>query len=90
MSAFLIVYGTPKDPAALSEYSAAAAPTLTAHGAELVVKGAPKAFAGQAPALVVIFRFPDREAIERWYGSPEYQRIIPLRDRGLESTILAC
>lgn len=90
MSAYLIVYGTPKDTAALSEYSAAAAPTLAAHGAEVVVKGAPKALAGQAPALVVIFRFPDRETVERWYASPEYQRLIPLRDRGLESTFLLC
>ena len=90
MSAFLIVYGTTKDPAALSEYSAAAGPTLAAHGAELVVKGAPLALAGQAPGLTVVYRFADREAAKRWYESPEYQRLIPLREKALESTFLVC
>ena len=35
---------------------------------------------GQWPhARFVVIEFPSREAAERWYGSPEYQKIIGLR-----------
>ena len=90
MSAYLIVYGTPLNQAALAEYSAGAGPTLAAHGAELVVKGVPIALAGQAPALTVIYRFRDRATLEGWYESPEYQRLIPLREQALNATFLMC
>lgn len=34
---------------------------------------------------MVIIEFPDRESAKRWYESPEYQAIIPLRDSGMDS-----
>ena len=34
---------------------------------------------GAWPGFVVLLEFPDRATAERWYNSPEYQAILPLR-----------
>ena len=34
---------------------------------------------GPEPKRVVILEFPDKASIKRWYDSPEYQKILPLR-----------
>jgi uncharacterized protein (DUF1330 family) len=34
---------------------------------------------GPEPKTVVILEFPDAAAFDRWYHSPEYQRILPYR-----------
>jgi uncharacterized protein (DUF1330 family) len=33
---------------------------------------------GEAPSRHVIVEFPSRTAAERWFESPEYQRILPI------------
>jgi uncharacterized protein (DUF1330 family) len=34
---------------------------------------------GPEPSRVVILEFPDAAAVKRWYGSPEYQKILSIR-----------
>ena len=34
---------------------------------------------GGWPGAVVLMEFPDMETAKRWYNSPEYQQILPLR-----------
>jgi uncharacterized protein (DUF1330 family) len=53
----------------------------TAHpyGAKWLANGEVTVVEGAWPGLVVLMEFPNREAAERWYNSPEYQKILPLR-----------
>jgi uncharacterized protein (DUF1330 family) len=53
------------------------------HGADVEVKE------GEWPGTVVILEFPDLTAARRWYDSPAYQEILPLRLDSIEGeTIL--
>ncbi|MCA0995719.1 DUF1330 domain-containing protein [Alloyangia pacifica] len=48
-------------------------------GGRFIVKGGPQNFVeGDGPGRHVIIEFPSRIAAERWYNSPEYQRILPI------------
>jgi uncharacterized protein (DUF1330 family) len=31
------------------------------------------------PERIIILEFADMEAVKRWYNSPEYQKILPMR-----------
>jgi uncharacterized protein (DUF1330 family) len=57
-------------PATIAQYGGR---FLTRGGATQLVEGAPE------PKRVVILEFPDTAAVKRWYDSPEYQKILPLR-----------
>ena len=46
---------------------------LTRGGAAELIEGGP------VPKRVVILEFADVAAVKRWYDSPEYQKILPLR-----------
>lgn len=67
------------------EYQAGTPPTIEAHGGRYIVRGgtANTVEGDWNPKRVVVVEFPDRETAERWYNSPEYQAILPLR---LENT----
>src|SRR5262249_34217582 len=67
--------------AGLESYVAAVSDTLAKHGGRYLARaGATKLIEG-GPALkvIVILEFPDAASIERWYNSPEYQKILPHR-----------
>ncbi|MEM0943040.1 MAG: DUF1330 domain-containing protein [Pseudomonadota bacterium] len=68
------------DRAAYDRYRAQVVATVEAHGGEFLVRGgAQEVIEGEAHPRSVILRFPSVEAAENWYNSPEYQKIIPLR-----------
>lgn len=52
------------------------------HGPEVTVRE------GEWPGTVVIIEFADRDAAARWYESPAYQAILPLRTDNIEATTL--
>jgi uncharacterized protein (DUF1330 family) len=81
MKAFVIAAETVKDEAMFSEYRKVVLPTIEAFGGKFIVRGGSlKVVEGEWPhPRLVILEFPSREAAERWYKSPEYQRIIGLR-----------
>ncbi len=51
------------------------------HGAEARLRE------GDDPGAVVVIAFPDDDHAERWYASPAYQAILPLRADHSRSTV---
>ncbi|MBV8406623.1 MAG: DUF1330 domain-containing protein, partial [Alphaproteobacteria bacterium] len=46
---------------------------LAQAGATQLIEGGPE------PKVIVILEFPDAASLDRWYNSPEYQKILPHR-----------
>ena len=54
--------------------------TIRDHGGEYVLVDMNSvAVEGHSEHLSVVLKFPDMEALQGWYDSPEYQEIHPLR-----------
>jgi uncharacterized protein (DUF1330 family) len=54
--------------------------TLAPFGGVYLAQGAPAAIPeGGWEGSVVLMQFPDRAAVDGWYASEDYQRILPLR-----------
>jgi uncharacterized protein (DUF1330 family) len=54
--------------------------TLTPFGGLYLAQGAPAVIKeGGWEGSVVLMQFPDRAAVDGWYASEDYQRILPLR-----------
>ncbi len=90
MAAYLIAFAKVKDPKKREEYSAAAGPTLLAAGATVVSRGkVVGTLVGQLDAeTCFIAKFPSVEAARRWYDSPEYQALLPVREQGMTPTFV--
>ena len=89
MKAFIIATVTIKEENKLKEYSRAAVETMHAYGGKAVGKGKfSGTLTGSADHQVAgVFEFPSEDAIDNWYGSTEYQNLIPLRDEASALTI---
>jgi uncharacterized protein (DUF1330 family) len=78
---FIVEYQEINDPQTLADYRQQVTATLEQYGGTFLVRGgATQAIEGEwsTPRLVVL-AFDDVESFERWYHSPEYSRILPLR-----------
>jgi uncharacterized protein (DUF1330 family) len=55
--------------------------TIVKHGGRFLVRGGAAKLieVSPEPKIVVIVEFPDAGAFDRWYNSPEYQKILPHR-----------
>jgi uncharacterized protein (DUF1330 family) len=66
----------------MAPYMAAVTDTITSHGGKYLVRAGRTEIAegeiGQYPVKVVL-EFPSMEAAKQWYGSTEYQAILPHR-----------
>ncbi len=62
--------------------------TLAPYGGKWLANGEPTVMEGVWPGLVVVIEFPDRAAAEKWYKSPEYQKILPLRTNNTISDLV--
>ena len=70
------------DPQMLAEYVRRIVPTLKKYGVKPLVAGRAEyeTIEGNWQSKgVTILEFEDRDHFERWYNSPEYQEILPLR-----------
>lgn len=86
MPAYISVNFTPLDQAKLQQYVAAVPATLAKYGGEFLVKGKFEKLSGDTDyEMQVILAFPSKEQAAGWYGSPDYQALIPLRDAGMRS-----
>ena len=84
MSATMIIQVKVKDPAGFRDYLDKSKAIASRHGAELLFVGTPEkslAAEGHPHDLAVVVRFPDPGAVEAWYGSPDYQAIVGLREQ---------
>ena len=90
-SAYVIGHITVKDPEKWNEYRSKVPATLEAWGAELIFRGSlSSVLSGRHDhSDTVIIRFPDSEAVNRWYSSPAYQALIPLRKIAAEIDLLS-
>lgn len=79
-----------KDPDALMEYARQAIPIILENRGELIFHGRKAAVVcGTSDAeLVTILRFPDLTSAQAWYYSPDYQALLPTRNRGADEVIV--
>jgi uncharacterized protein (DUF1330 family) len=87
MAAYLIYSRTEiTDEDASKEYGRLVIPQIREFGGEvLVARGAVTPLEGDwDPLAITILKFEDREALLRWYDSPEYE---PLKQMRLESNL---
>jgi uncharacterized protein (DUF1330 family) len=83
MTALLIGnVGAIGDARQMAEYRAKVVRTLEMHGAWFVVRGGEStALEGDwRPGHLSLIAFPSADHARRWYSSPEYREIVPLRD----------
>ncbi len=73
---------------AWQRYVAEVGATISAFGGEVMFRGRRS---GDDPAVlvpgsrqVVVLRFADGDAAQRWHDSPDYQRLVPMRNAGAE------
>ena len=66
---------------AMEPYRAAVPATIAQYGGRFLIRGGATQLVEGAPEpkRVVILEFPDIAAVKRWYDSPEYQKILPMR-----------
>lgn len=90
-TAYVIGHITVKNAEKWAEYRNQVPATLEPWGAELVLRGKRVAIlAGEHPhSDIVVIRFPDKDAVNRWYSSPAYQALIPLRQQAAEVVLLS-
>ena len=85
MAGYFVANYTITNQAEYKEYLAAVGPTLTAHGAEvIIVDRDSELLEGSAGQVTVVLRFATKAAAEVWYRSPEYQSIRHLRTDNAE------
>ncbi len=89
MSAYLVAVVEVTDPEAYKKYAARAPETISQYGGRYLVRGAqPDVQEGEWPLdRLVVLEFPDVEAARRFYHSPEYQEIVPLRQAASKGAV---
>jgi uncharacterized protein (DUF1330 family) len=81
MPAYFIADYEPTNPAGMEAYRAAVPATIAQYGGRYLIRGGATELieGGPEPKRVVILEFADTAAAKRWYHSPEYQKILPIR-----------
>ena len=90
MSAYLIGHITIKNPDKWQTYVEAVRMSLMPFEAEVIFRGKRTAvLAGEHPyENTVVIKFPDQPALQEWYNSKDYQRLIPNRDEAADVVII--
>jgi uncharacterized protein (DUF1330 family) len=82
MPAYLIAEHIVTDDAKFDEYVTKVRPMMAKHGGRYLTKGSAHKLPEGGhwkPERVVIIEFPDMDALNAWYNSPEYKPLIALR-----------
>ena len=80
MAAYVVASYRITDPEGIAAYREKVIPQLQAAGCEfLVINDNIGAAEGTTAPSLVVLKFDSQEAIMKWYTSPEYQAILPLR-----------
>ena len=89
MAGYLIANYKITNPEGYQAYTAVVAPTVMAHGGEILVAGpGSTAVEGSPDPITVILKFPSKDALQGWYDSPEYQAIIHHRTDNTEGSLV--
>ncbi|MDX2219990.1 MAG: DUF1330 domain-containing protein [Burkholderiales bacterium] len=80
-----------RDPARWQEYVSQVGETISRHGGEVQFRGEQsRIFAGDdAAERVVVIKFADADAAERWHDSSDYQRLVAVRDAAADVTLVS-
>ncbi|MDP1901961.1 MAG: DUF1330 domain-containing protein [Rubrivivax sp.] len=91
MSAYIHASVEVTDPVAYEEYRRQVPAVIAAHGGRYLVRGgATTVLEGDATvARQVILEFPDMAHLQAFYRSPEYQALIPIRQRASRGRLVA-
>jgi uncharacterized protein (DUF1330 family) len=80
----VLVQGNPDPNKAdtLKQYQQTARTIIGKYGGEVVARGGGigKLHGSKDYQVGIVIRFPDKAAVDSWYGDPEYQAVVPLRD----------
>ena len=69
------------------DYAPKVAGTLEPYGGRFLTSGKLTALEGTAPQRFVIIAFDSVEKARRWYDSPDYQQLVPIRVKTATSTL---
>jgi uncharacterized protein (DUF1330 family) len=91
MAAYIVGTIAVRDEALWARYLEGVAATFRLHGGEVMLRAAsPLPLSGRAHGeRVVVARFADMAALRRWFESPDYQALIPLRDAAADVVLTA-
>lgn len=82
MPGYVILHGEVTDPEGYEEYKVRAAAVIADHGGRYLVRGgASRAMEGDWSPRFVVVEFPTYDAALAFYNSPEYQALVPIRQR---------
>ncbi|WP_406058392.1 DUF1330 domain-containing protein [Micromonospora sp. NBC_00860] len=78
MSAYLVIEATPSDAERFSEYERQSLPLVIKYGGEPLARDTDTLpiERDDRPAIGVVIKFPDKQAVQAYFDSPEYA---PLR-----------
>ena len=81
MPAYFVAELEITNPAAMEPYRAEVPATIAQYGGRYLTRGGAAELieGGPEPKRIVILEFADTAAVKRWYDSPEYQKILPIR-----------
>jgi uncharacterized protein (DUF1330 family) len=90
MPAYLIAEIQVTDLEAYALYTSRTPEVIARYGGRFIVRGgAAELLEGDGPpGRVVVIAFPDRAAARRFYTSPDYRDILPLRQRASTGRLL--
>ena len=91
MAAYLIADVEVKDAVGYEEYREKVPAVIAAYGGRYLVRGgAVQRLEGDAQLhRFVVLEFADMASLNAFYGSPEYQGLIPLRQKASRSNLFA-
>ena len=91
MSAYLIADVNVENADVYAEYRREVLPLIERFGGRFIVRGgAHEALEGDwRPARLVVIEFPSMAVLKQWYGSPEYKKLIALRQRASRGSLVA-
>jgi uncharacterized protein (DUF1330 family) len=85
MSVIVLVQGNPRADAGdvMQQYQQVAREVIGRHGGEIVTRGSGVgALAGGRNFRVgIVIRFADKTKAEAWHDDPDYQGVLPLREK---------
>jgi uncharacterized protein (DUF1330 family) len=89
MPAYIVGLVDVTDPETYDRYRARTPGIVAQYGGRFVVRGGePEVLEGDWPApRVVVIEFPDAAAARRFYESPEYSEIVPIRQQASHGTL---
>ena len=90
MPAFCIGQIRVRNTEAWEQYRQRVGATIEQYGGEVMFRGTQaRVLGGELPyERVVVLQFDNLESANRWHDSPEYQALLPIREKGADITLV--